>query len=555
MRKWVIHELLADAALHYPDVEVISGTRRFTYATEWDRVVRLAHSLQSLGVKKGTVVGVLDINSHRYFELQYALSLVGAVVHTLNFRLPAADLLYTVQHAGDEFLFIWEGFQAAGQALQPHVRKVVWMPDETPAACAPGEILYEDLITAGNPMGTPDADVDETDTYSIFYTTGTTGRPKGLRYRHRDMIQAPLQIAHHLAVHDTGAAIRAGDTIMPLIPFFHIHGWGTPFFAPYLGSKLVLPERSDAAGQLQLIRKEGVTWSNMVPTQLHMLLAAAEQDESVKGLSLRVLTGGSPLPSGLALRADRLGVQFSLIYGGSDQLGTGISALTRHSATDDRLRTLSTKTVPLPMVRMEVRDTEGRRVPQDGSVIGEIWVQSPWLPDGYLNDPDRSRESYVDGWFRTGDLGVWFEDGSFHVLDRQKDAVKSGGEWIATSVIEAILSELDGVEMAAVLAVPDETWGERPLTVLQCKDGLTEEHVRTHLRAAVAAGRLAKFWVPDKVIFVDAIPITSAGKIHKTALRQSLGIESAYLHGIPAGERIGVDSLSPSRRPSDGREK
>ena len=196
--------------------------------------------------------------------MQYALSLVGAVVHTLNFRLPEADLLYTVQHAEDDILFVWEGFKPLGLALQPYVRHVVWMLEEASTASYEGETLYEDLIIAGNAhIGMPDVIVDETDPFSIFYTTGTTGRPKGLRYRHRDMLLAALQIAHQLAMHDTGATLASGDTIMPLIPFFHIHGWGTPFFASYLGSKLVLPERADATEQLQLIHKEAVTWSNI----------------------------------------------------------------------------------------------------------------------------------------------------------------------------------------------------------------------------------------------------------------------------------------------------
>jgi acyl-CoA synthetase (AMP-forming)/AMP-acid ligase II len=570
LRNWLIHELLADAAWQYPDVEVVSGHRRFTYAEEWERVVRLARSLASMGVRKGTVVGILDVNSHRYFELQHALSLVGAIVHTLNFRLPLADLVYTVQHAKDEILFVWGGFRKLGEALRPHVKTVVWMPDSSADEWITGErliearntdkrmaderradgrsadgrivermehaqgvneLIYEELIQSeSSSAGTPDIRMTDTDAYSILYTTGTTGRPKGMVYRHRDLIQAPLQIAHHLALYDTGARIQAGDTIMPLIPFFHIHGWGTPFFAPYLGCKLVLPERADALEQVRLIRDEGVTWSNMVPTQLHMLLDAISKEGSDVSLPLRVLTGGSPLPSGLAQRAHSAGIQFSLIYGGSDQLGTSISAvLDPEMDEEDRLSTLATRTVPIPMVRVEVRDATGRPVPKDGKTIGELWVQSPWLPNGYWNDPEASRTTYIDGWFRSDDMAVWFEDGSLYVVDRQKDAVKSGGEWIATSVIEAVLSELEGVELAAVLAMPDERWGERPLAVLQCKRELTESQVREHLDEAVSSGRLARFWIPDRIVFVESMPMTSAGKIHKVGLRKTLGLSQPTL--------------------------
>ncbi|QQE79084.1 AMP-binding protein [Alicyclobacillus sp. SO9] len=617
MRNWVVHEVLQDAAWQHPNVEVVSPSKRFTYAQSWERVIRLANSLRNLGIGKGTVVGVLDVNSYRYFELQHALSIAGAVVHTINFRLPLDDLVYTVDHAGDEIVFAWEGFEQAGRALQSHVRKVIWMLDS-----------YEDLIESGSAV-LHEHGTGPTDTFSIFYTTGTTGRPKGIRYRHQDMLLASLQIAHHLAIHDTGAKLQTHDTIMPLIPFFHIHGWGTPFFAPYLGAKLVLPETADASAQLELIRNEGVTWSNMVPTQLHMLLQALSEHPSSGGdssgastseptleptseptsdrpaaegtnpaeaaaatedtsgvanpqpqLPLHVLTGGSPLPSGIAQRATNVGIQFSLIYGGSDQLATSISAIQTSTGTKqtDRLHTLSTRTLPLPMVRVDVRDVHERSVPRDGQTIGEVWVQSPWLPDGYVRDETRSREVFIDGWFKTGDLAVWHKDGSLHVLDRQKDAVKSGGEWIATSVIEAIISELDEVAMVAVLAEQSEQWGERPMAVIQLdkaddsstdvgaesgadvgadvgagssagsgvdveteratpdsptrafanESGSTDSRsvfdrrIRNHLYAAVEQGRLAKFWVPDRILFVDSIPVTSAGKIHKSALRKTL---------------------------------
>jgi fatty-acyl-CoA synthase len=544
MRRGLIPELLADAAWQYSDVEVVCGNVRHTYAESWDRVVRLARSLSELGVRKGTVVGVLDVNSHRYFELQYALGLAGAVVHTLNFRLPMEDLVFTVRHAQDEVLFVWDGFRSLGEALQPYVRTLVWMPEDpgfpatggraadgtdggtlsrAPTSEAP--LVYESLIQAQLPgISPPDVSLSDTDAYSIFYTTGTTGRPKGMVYRHRDMVQAPLQIAHHLAVHDTGAKVQAGDTILPLIPFFHIHGWGTPFFAPYLGCKLVLPGRADAGEQLRLIRSEQVTWSNMVPTQLTMLLDALAVESAANGhgfLPLKVLTGGSPLASGLARRAHQAGVEFSLIYGGSDQLGAAISAVrSGRQEEKNRLEQLSTRLRPLPMVRVRVSDDAGQDVPRDGKTIGELWVQSPWLPDGYLGDEEASRAAYRDGWFRSGDLAVWHADGWFHVVDRFKDAVKSGGEWIATSVIEGVLSEVPGVELAAVIPIPDDRWGERPLAVLQARDTVDEATVRAHLQAAVSSGRLARFWLPDRVVFVQSMPLTSAGKIHKAALRQ-----------------------------------
>ncbi|MCI0182419.1 AMP-binding protein [Sulfoacidibacillus ferrooxidans] len=540
MRKGLIHEILADAAWKCPDVEVISGSYRSTYEKEWQRVYHLAHGMRRIGIQKGTVVGILDVNSYRFFELQFALSMLGAINHPLNFRLPKADLLYTVQHAGDEYIFAWEGFAQVAHTMQTSVRQVIWMREDRSLAIAPehGELTFEQLIAIGRDAAQQEPiefgiDVEDDDIFSIFYTTGTTGRPKGMRYRHRDMLHASLQIAHHLAIHDTGAKIVSGDTMMPLIPFFHIHGWGASFFIPYLGAKLVLPERADAKEQLAIIAHEHVTWSNMVPTQLHMLLHEWEQQTGCKEhLPLRVLTGGSPLSTGLTQRLHEAGITFSLIYGGSDQLGTSISAIVdAKRLTDQERRTiLATRTLPLPMVIVDVRHEEGGSVPRDGVTIGEVWVKSPWLPDGYFCDPDRSRATYSDGWFRSGDLAVWHEDSSLYVLDRQKDAVKSGGEWIATSVIESLLSECDGVIDVAVIAWPDERWGERPIAVIEMSKRAnaicSEEFLWEHLRQAVQDGRLATFWIPDRIVFMDRLPMTSAGKIHKAALRETLQIRT-----------------------------
>lgn len=525
MRELVAHEILWRTADEAPGVEIVSPPRRFTYADLHERSMRLANGLRGLGIGKGSVVGVLDVNTHRYLELHYALSMLGAVMHTLNFRLPADDLLYTVQHAGDEWLLAWEGFAKLATAAEPLVPKRVWLTDgsEPPTA---GEPTLEELVAAGAASAPPEAgSVHEDDLLSIFYTTGTTGRPRGMRYRHRDMLLASLQILHHLALHRGGAQVTADDTFMPLIPYFHIHAWGTAFFVPYLGAKLVLPGRADAAAQLDLIRSEGVTFSNMVPTQLHMLLEAAD---AVGGepLPLKVLTGGSALPRGLAQRAWRKGVRYSLIYGGSDQLGTAIAvAPPGDPESEGAQELLRTGTVPLPMVEVEVRGSDGEPVPHDGETIGEVRVRSPWLPvEGYHKDLERSREAYRDGWFTSGDLAVRLPGGQIYVVDRERDAIKSGGEWIPSAVLEAVISEHPGVSAVAVLAQPDERWGERPFAVVQPSGELDVEELRGHLDRAAADGRLAKFWIPERIELVEQIPFTSAGKLHKAALREQFGL-------------------------------
>lgn len=541
MRQLVIHEILHDAAQLFPQVEIVSGNTRLTYAQMYERVTRLANRLYKMGVQPGTVMGVLEVNTHRYLELHYALSMVGAIIHTINFRLPPQDILYTIEHAKDEWIWIGEPFANLHMMIRPHVEHLVWLSDETDIVHSDlsdfvqeNDYIYETLIREGQLL-LPETikTVNEDHPYSIFYTTGTTGKPKGILYRQRDIVLAPLQILHHLSLHSGGAHIHRRDTFMPLIPFFHIHAWGTAIFAPYLGAKLVLPGKSSPSEQLTLIREEGVTWSNMVPTQLSMLLDLLATNEP---LPLKILTGGSPLSKGLAQKCFNHGIQFSLIYGGSDQLGASISVIPENMALDDpkALDILATRTRPLPMVHIEVRDKSGQLVPWDGQTIGEVWVSSPWLPNGYLHQPDESAHYYRDGWFRSGDLAVRYSDGSIYVVDRERDAIKSGGEWIPTGVLESILSEHAAVKAAVVLARPDEKWGERPLAVIvptvpqqidtndPRKHEYLENTLRAYVQTLVKEGRLSSFWAPDAYVFLDHLPMTSAGKIHKNAIKQQL---------------------------------
>ncbi len=516
MKKMVVHQILQDAAYQHAATPVVSGGTILTYEAIFERTVRLAQSFIGLGIRPGTVVGVMAVNNHQYFELHYALSLVGAIIHPINFRLAPEDILWTIQDAQDEWLFLGSGFDELTPKMVPLVHHVVWMGGGDPAS--PG-LDYEALVRAGT-FQVPEVaqTVVPQDIYTMFYTTGTTGRPKGIRYTHQQMLSGALQIAHHLALHDTGARLMAHDVIMPLIPFFHIHGWGIPFVAPYIGASLVLPERRDPVGQRDLIRRHQVTWANMVPTQLLMLLAADPGP-----LPLKILTGGSPLTSGLAQQASNVGIRFSLIYGGTDQLGSAISTAPGLSGPQ-AIRELSSHLTPFPMVRLEVRDESGSNVPQDGTTLGEVWVQSPWLPEGYVNNDEASSSAYQSGWFRTGDLAVRYPDGHFAIMDRITDAIKSGGEWITGSAIESIISEIPGVSGVAVIGVPDPRWGERPQAIITEAPGVDAEMVRDVLNQAVLQGRIPRFWVPDTIKFVDMLPMTSAGKINKGKLRHSSSV-------------------------------
>ncbi len=525
MQGLIVHQILDRTIEAFPDQIVVSGNTRLTYSQFYDRVLRLAWSLHQQGVAKGTVAGVLDVNTHRYLELHYALSMLGAVIHTINFRLPAEDMVYTVVHAGDEWLFVSDVFLPSVKPLAAKFPNWVLLSDDPDVSLPEAKrvLRYEDLIASGRPERLAQADqVGEMDPFSIFNTTGTTGKPKGIQYRQREITLGALQLFHHLALYTTGAKVDSSDVFMPLIPFFHIHGWGTTLFVPYLGAKLVLPGKANPVEQVEMIRKEGVTWMNMVPTQLHGLLQTPGFEK------LKVLTGGSPLPTGLAQRAAEARVRFSLIYGGSDQLGTAISVVPEgmDSESEEARDVLRSRMRPLPMVDLSIRNKEGSEVPHDGNTVGEVWVRSPWLPGGYYKDPEKSRESYVGGWFRSGDLGMLHPDGLLSVVDRERDAVKSGGEWIITSAIEALLSEHPAVGLAAVIARVDEKWSERPLAVVKCARPVTEDELRRFLEEKANQGKIARFWIPDAFVFVDDMPLTSAGKINKVALRQKFGAEA-----------------------------
>ncbi|UBM62666.1 AMP-binding protein [Candidatus Sulfidibacterium hydrothermale] len=523
MKNFVVHQLLHHAVITYPEQEIISGNTRLTFKTFYDRVVKLANSLSKRGVKKGTVLGVLEVNTHRFLELHYASSMLGAVLHTINFRLAPEQMVYSMKHAGDEWVFVSELFAPAIKPILSQFPNWVYMGEDKNEELSDGShhfFLYESLIEEGEKKE-PDfaKETNEKDIFSIFYTTGTTGKPKGIRYTHHAILHGAIQLFHHLAMHKYGARVSSRDVYMPLIPFFHIHAWGMAFFPLYIGAKLVLPGAADPAHQLELIKREKVSWMNMVPTQLQMLLNQ-EGFENIK-----VLTGGSPFASGIAQQAHRAGIQFSLIYGGSDQLATAISVVPENvdPSSPEAMEWRRVGMRPLPLVEISIKDKEGKEVPHDGKTLGSVWVRSPWLPEGYYKEPEITKEHFIDGWFRTGDLGFFYENHSLYVADREGDAIKSGGEWIPTGMLEAVISEYPAVEQVAVIPEKNEQWGQRPLAVIKATEKVTGQQLSDFLLTKVKEGKLAKFWIPDNYLFVDEIPLTSAGKLNKKALRKQYG--------------------------------
>ncbi len=483
---------LKRGALLFPTRQVVGPDGRVTYREMLERVKRIATFLKNEGFGKGDVVAVADVNSIRFMELAYALSLTGSILLPVNFRQPPIIIKDILEEADVKAFFYSKPFEQLSALSGKATR---YMLDGNYS----GWLEYEPHTGEAD----PDAD------YVLLYTSGTTGRPKGVLYKQWKMVMGGLSIAHQLTLYETPAKLSSNDTILSLIPMFHILSWGSIFIAPFIGAKLVFTAKFDPAEIIEIMKKEGVTWFNAVPTMLAMLLEAGADFTGMKAI-----IGGSPLPKNLWDKARSKGLRISMIYGATDMLATSISILTEHTSEED----VRLVTHPVPYAEVKIIKEDGSEA-KPGE-IGEIYYRSPWMPEGYYKNPEKTRESFMDGWFRTGDLGEPVEDGGFKILDRIKDAIKSGGEWIPSSMLESIIREAPGVKLVAVIAMPHEKWGERPVAFVV--GDTSEDEVMKHLDKAVQDGRIAKWWKPDKIIIVNELPMTSTGKINKRALRDKL---------------------------------
>lgn len=508
---FVVFDFLRRASELSPEVEIVYGDRRQNYRQTHERVLRLSAALVSKGVAKGTVVGVADWNTPRFVELLYAASAIGAVVYPVNIRLPPEQVVWTIKFAGVEWLFLSRDFMPLAKQVDPKVSVVALDADEA-------RWRYDDLITAGVPEG-PEIRVNGEDPYSILFTSGTTGLPKAVRYTNEKVVHGALSIVYQLGLYDTPARLGSGDTMMPLIPFYHLWSWGTVFHAPYLGARYVLSGRFDPQGAVQTMVRERVTWTNAVPTMMQMLLAQKEAG-GLKGM--KALVGGMAIPYNMAKAMSDAGVMFSTIYGGTDMLATSISIVPGGFSVQDRTDYLRATTHAVPFVEVRVVKPDGQEA--GTGEMGELHVRAPWLPGEYYKDAKSSEASNAGGWFRTGDLALLTPEKGIKIVDRVKDVIKSGGEWIPSSVLESIISEVTNTELSAVLGAQDVKWGERPVAVVKVKPGasVSEEEVLGRLRKAADEGRVNKWWIPDRVVFVDEMPLTSTGKINKTLLREKV---------------------------------
>jgi len=529
--KQLWHALLVQA----PDqVIVYRDMKRFTYRQLRERIGRLASGLAKLGVGAGDTVGVLDWDSNRFLEAYFAVPMMGAVLQTVNVRLPPERIAYTINHAGSSVLLVNDEFVPMLEGIKsqlPKVKRLVVMSDQqvpqTGSLAFAGE--YEDLLLGASPdYGFPD--FDENTPATTFYTTGTTGLPKGVYFSHRQLVLHSLaEMAFFGGAAQQGRFCR-DDVYMPITPMFHAHAWGFPWTATLSGVKQVYPGRYNPALLLKLIKTEGVTFTHGVPTILQMLLGAAvAANTDLAGL--KMVIGGSELPKALARQALALGVDVYAGYGMSES--APLLCLAQVKSGDlvgDPEKALDIRTkagIPAPLVDIRLLDTDLNEVAHDGQTPGEVVVRAPWLTQGYVDDAEASEQLWAGGYLHTNDIGVIEPGGYLRIVDRIKDVIKTGGEWVSSLQIEDLISQCKGVSEAAVIGIKDDKWGERPfaLVIKDARTGgdLSDTQIKAHLRAFADTGVISKFGIPDRILFVKTLAKTSVGKVDKKALREKYG--------------------------------
>lgn len=525
----LVKNMLAAPLVDDPDQEIVyRGELRFTYRQFRERVGRLAAALRYLGIGPGDTVAVMDWDSHRFLECFYAVPMIGAVLHTVNVRLSPEQLVYTMGHAEDDILLI----NAELLPLLEHIKSridtvkqfVLMSDDGVPATSLEFAGEYEELLAACEPV-TEFPDLDENTRATTFYSTGTTGLPKGVYFSHRQLVLHTLASLATITSANQGRLCR-DDVYMPLTPMFHVHAWGIPYVATMIGVKQVYPGRYIPEVLLRLLATEGVTFSHCVPSILNMLVsdpAAAHVDLS----GWKVLIGGAALPRTVAVKALARGIDVSVGYGLSESapvlaiasLSAAQLKLPLEEQAELRIRTGT----PIALVDLKVVDEHGREVPGDDRTVGEIVVRAPWLTQGYYKDHANSERLWEGGWLHTQDIACRNAAGSLRITDRAKDIVKIGGEWVSSLELEDILSSHQAVADAAVIAQPDDKWGEVPLglVVVKPNHAVTEKELLAHVRRFIGAGVLPREAVLTVVRFVETIEHTGVGKTNKVALREN----------------------------------
>lgn len=531
----LIKHLLSSALRYGPGQEIIYGdAHRYTYREFTRRVAKLAHALGDIGVCPGDTVAVLDWDSHRYLECYFGVPMIGAVLHTINFRLSPEQIAYTINHAEDDVIILHRDFIPLFKQIRPHLeadQKVILISDgQDVDGWDGGQVCEYEKLLAGKDSEYIFPDFDENAVATLFYTTGTTGRPKGVTFSHRQVVLHTYGFMSGLCAFRGYAPIDSGDVYMPITPMFHVHAWGMPYLFTMLGAKQVYLGRYEPAKILSMIEREGVTFSHCVPTIMQMILsdpAAAATDLS----NWKVLIGGSALSKGLCREAASRGINIFSAYGMSETcplVTIATPKLHMQNWSEEQMLEIRTRTgLPAPLVDVEIIDSDGIPLPHDGKQKGEIVVRSPWLAQAYYKEPDKSDELWRDGWLHTGDVATIDEEGYLQITDRIKDVIKTGGEWISSLELEDLISRHEAVGDVAVIGVPHDKWGERPLALVVIKPGMdesvSETDIISFIETFVAEGVLPKYAIPDRVLLVETIAKTSVGKLDKKLLRKQHG--------------------------------
>ncbi|VXB64524.1 Fatty-acyl-CoA synthase [Pseudomonas sp. 8AS] len=501
---------------------------RYSYATFNERVARLANVLSAAGVKAGDTVAVMDWDSHRYLECMFAIPMIGAVLHTINIRLSAEQILYTMNHAEDKLVLVNSEFVPLYQSVASQlttVEKTLLLTDGAEKSAELPNLVgeYESLL-AGASAQYDFPDFDENSVATTFYTTGTTGNPKGVYFTHRQLVLHTLAEASVLGSLDSVRLLGTNDVYMPITPMFHVHAWGIPYVATMLGIKQVYPGRYDPELLVQLWQKEKVTFSHCVPTILQMVLNA-KAGQGLDFAGWKIIIGGSALNRALYEAAKARGIQLTAAYGMSETCPLISCAHINDellAGSEDERTTYRIKAgVPVPLVEAAIMGADGRLLPADGETQGELVLRAPWLTQGYFREPEKGAELWEHGWLHTGDVATLDDFGFIDIRDRIKDVIKTGGEWLSSLELEDLISRHPAVREVAVVGIPDPQWGERPFALLVLREGqsLDARGLKEHLKPFVEQGHINKWAIPSQIALVTDIPKTSVGKLDKKRIR------------------------------------
>ncbi|HRF31382.1 MAG TPA: fatty acid--CoA ligase, partial [Azonexus sp.] len=523
----LIKQLLLTPLAIAPAQEITyQGKLRYTYRTLNERIGRLANVLTGLGVESGQTVAMMDWDSHRYLECFFAVPMMGAILQTVNVRLSPEQILYTLNHARADVLLVNSEFfpilqQIAGELET--VKTFVLISDEAEIPAAPVAMAgeYEALLAAADSeFDFPD--FDENAQATTFYTTGTTGNPKGVYFSHRQLVLHTLGCAAALGGAHSQGHIHREDVYMPMTPMFHVHAWGFPYLATMLGVKQVYPGRYQPDVICRLISEEKVSFSHCVPTILHMVLSHP-QARTTDFSGLKILIGGAAMPEAMAIAAQKRGMDLFTGYGMSETCPVLSLA---HLDSADLERSVEEQAViraktgrPLPLVDLRIVDPDMKDVAHDGKATGEVVVRAPWLTQGYVAAPEASEGLWAGGYLHTADIGNINPAGYLKVTDRIKDVIKTGGEWTSSLQLEDIIAKHEAVHEVAVIGVADDKWGERPLALVllkpDCVGQITEHALRNYAAHAIEAAGISRYGVLLQVRFVKTLVKTSVGKMNK----------------------------------------